>query len=148
MRVSDESRGMRYLLLSLILAACGGGGSGGGTPDSSGPHPDGAPGVDSPHNGSDAAPQDAAADGFETGACGQPGDTGNELGVGYYCTSFNDCFATSGAPLCAVLGDPNAHFCTKTCTMGDDASCGTNASCTCNSNNQCGCTPNYCLGGE
>ncbi|HEY4239189.1 MAG TPA: hypothetical protein VGM88_05210 [Kofleriaceae bacterium] len=143
---------MRYLVLSsfLAFAACGGS-SGGGDPDASGNHPDGSAHVDSPHGGSDAqAGSDAivVGDAVETGVCGQPGDQGNELGVGLYCTSITDCFGTSGAPLCAVLGDPNAHFCTKTCTMGDDASCGTNASCTCNTSNQCGCTPNYCLGGE
>lgn len=86
---------------------------------------------------------DAAVDAFSS-TCGHPGDTGNELMIGKFCTSFGDCPST--APLCSVIGDPTTHFCTRTCSMaGSDAACGTNTTCTCNSSNQCGCTPNACL---
>ncbi len=77
--------------------------------------------------------------------CGHPGDTGNELGIGGFCASLNDC-TMSTAPLCSSLGDPSTHFCTRTCQgSGSNAQCGTNTTCTCNSSNQCGCTPNACL---
>ena len=86
---------------------------------------------------------DAAVDAYFS-TCGHPGDTGNEIGVGKFCTGLSDC--TSTAPLCSQIGDPTTHFCTKTCpAMGSDATCGTNAKCECNSSNQCGCTPNACL---
>lgn len=78
--------------------------------------------------------------------CGQPGDMGNELGVGKFCNSLSDCSTTPSAGLCSILGDPTTHFCTKTCTNGGPADqCGTNATCECNASNQCGCTPNSCL---
>ncbi len=87
----------------------------------------------------------ATVDAFQS-TCGHPGDTGNELGIGHFCTSLADCSSLSTAPLCSILGDPTTHFCTRTCSMaGSDAACGTNTTCTCNTSNQCGCTPNACL---
>jgi hypothetical protein len=77
--------------------------------------------------------------------CGFPGDPGNELGIGKFCASLSDCADTVEAPLCSELGDPDTHFCTKTCDMGSTDQCGTGAECTCNANNQCGCTPSVCL---
>jgi len=77
--------------------------------------------------------------------CGYPGDTGNELGVGQFCTLLSDCSANAGAHLCATAGNMQAHFCTKTCVMGSDAACGTNAMCVCQGT-ACGCTPTSCLG--
>jgi hypothetical protein len=95
--------------------------------------------------GSPSEPQDAAVDAFAS-ACGHPGDTGNELGVGKFCPTLNDCTDTPDAPLCSSLGDSSTHFCTKTCDANGSADqCGTDASCTCNANNQCGCTPDACL---
>jgi hypothetical protein len=88
---------------------------------------------------------DAAVDAFDS-LCGKPGDTGNELGIGKFCASLSDCGSTQSAPLCSSLGDPDTHFCTKTCPMGSTDACGTNTTCTCNGSNQCGCTPNACLG--
>ena len=86
---------------------------------------------------------DAAADAFES-ACGEPGDVGNELGIGKFCGSLSDCGGT--APLCSSLGDPDTHFCTNTCTPATAAEkCGTGTECTCNNSNQCGCTPSACL---
>lgn len=95
-----------------------------------------------------STPVDAAttADAFESD-CGFPGDPGNELGIGKFCASLNDCANTPNAPLCSSLGSSSTHFCTKTCTAGGPADqCGTATECTCNANNQCGCTPSVCLG--
>jgi hypothetical protein len=95
--------------------------------------------------GDETKQPDAAvtADAFESD-CGKPGDTGNEVGIGKFCEGLSDC--DSSAPLCSSIGDPNTHFCTRTCPMGDNSVCGTGAECTCNSSNQCGCTPSACLG--
>jgi hypothetical protein len=84
----------------------------------------------------------AQSDAFESD-CGKPGDMGNEVGVGKFCASLGECGST--APLCSSIGDPDTHFCTRTCPMGDSSVCGTGAECTCNSSNQCGCTPSACL---
>jgi hypothetical protein len=109
------------------------------------------------HDGSTSNDADAVAD---TG-CTKPGDPGNSLGVGKYCDLLGDCSDTVDAHICATLGDPTAHFCTKTCTRpdaGGDASsdasetgadggvgeCGENATCACDTAG-CGCTPNVCL---
>ena len=89
-------------------------------------------------------PADAMVDAYESD-CGFPGDLGNELGIGKFCASLSYCNMPS-APLCSSLGDPDTHFCTKTCPMGSTDACGTGAECTCNANNQCGCTPSVCLG--
>lgn len=104
------------LILTVVLSACGGDAS---------------------------TAVDASVDAFESD-CGKPGDTGNELGIGKFCASLSDC--DSSAPLCSSLGDPDTHFCTKTCQMGSTTACGTGAECVCNSTNQCGCTPSVCLG--
>ena len=88
----------------------------------------------------DAAAPDAA---FET-ICGNPGDLGNSIGVGKFCDDLGDCSDTTGAPICAILGDPLAHFCTKTCTVDDVGACAEDAACECG-NGGCGCTPNICL---
>lgn len=78
--------------------------------------------------------------------CGHPGDTGNELGIGFFCETLSDCSNTPAAHLCSSFGDPTTHFCTKTCTSGGSADqCGTNTTCECNASNQCGCTPNSCI---
>lgn len=89
---------------------------------------------------------DAAVDATSS-TCGNPGDVGNDQGVGKYCASLSDCSGNMSATLCSSLGDPTTHFCTKTCSStGSAGQCGTNATCECNSSNQCGCTPNACLG--
>ena len=111
---------MRAVLLLLFCVACGG------------------------DEGATKVP-DASVDAFESD-CGKPGDPGNELGIGKFCASLNDCSTTQSAPLCSSLGDPNTHFCTKTCPMGSTDACGAGAECTCDDNNRCGCTPSACLG--
>ena len=75
--------------------------------------------------------------------CGTPGDDGNDIGVGKYCNQISDCSGL-GAGICAILGDPNAHFCTKTCTQGSTDACGADATCSCQGG-ACGCVPNTCL---
>ncbi|HTR55966.1 MAG TPA: hypothetical protein VMJ10_35060 [Kofleriaceae bacterium] len=87
-----------------------------------------------------------------TSACGQPGDTGNDKGVGKFCTTLDDCLGNQMATLCSIVGDSTTHFCTTTCTCPSGGgsncqatNCGMNATCTCNSSNECGCTPNSCL---
>jgi hypothetical protein len=120
--------------LALLGGACGGDDDGGGGDD------DGAPMID-------AAPPDAAeADAFDS-ICGQPGDVGNEVGVGKFCNTIGDCSSTPQAHLCATLGDPKAHFCTRICSNEDAGVdvCGTGATCTCGGGGTCGCTPNACL---
>jgi hypothetical protein len=83
--------------------------------------------------------------------CGHPGDKGNSLGVGQYCTNiFGDCTGT--ASICSTAGSINSYFCTMTCTPPNDAgmpvtNCGENAYCQCGSGKmagECGCYPNSC----
>jgi hypothetical protein len=94
---------------------------------------------------SNKPPPDAAPD-APASFCGHPGDVGNDIGVGAFCNTLSDCSNTVSAHLCATLGDPMAHFCTKTCTMGGPADqCGMMATCECQSAG-CGCTPNSCIG--
>jgi hypothetical protein len=103
------------MFIGAALAACGGGGD-------SGPDAFGAPTV-----------------------CGMPGDEGNELGVGLFCITLNDCADTEDARLCSNIGDEETWFCTRTCAdENDDAVCGTGAECTCGTGG-CGCTPSVCL---
>ncbi len=92
---------------------------------------------------------DAAVDAFYS-TCGQPGDVGNDLGVGKFCTDLADCASTPSARLCSIVGDKTTHFCTKTCAGSGSAGsgmCGSDASCTCDTSSppQCGCVPNSCL---
>jgi hypothetical protein len=93
----------------------------------------------------DAAPPDAPPGDAFASTCGQPGDQGNQLGVGKFCTTLNDCSSTPSAGLCSNLGDATTFFCTKFCTSGGAADqCGTGATCQCG-NGGCGCTPDACL---
>src|SRR4051812_41297632 len=53
--------------------------------------------------------------------CGHPGDQGNSLGVGKYCTTLDQCKTNKKATVCATLGgDPSQQFCTTRCS-GPDA---------------------------
>jgi hypothetical protein len=106
----------RIILLVLIgiMAACGG--------------------------GSSAKSPDAAID--ATTVCGVPGDMGNDIGVGKYCTGLADCIADG--LLCTYPTDTTDHFCTKPCSMTGANMCGMAASCQCQGG-QCGCVPQHCL---
>jgi hypothetical protein len=76
--------------------------------------------------------------------CGHPGDKGNSLGVGKYCSKLSDCNGAM-ANLCSVLGSSNTFFCTFQCSGNPDlgSECGENASCQCQGG-QCGCYPSSC----
>jgi hypothetical protein len=83
-------------------------------------------------------------------ACGHPGDTGNALGVGKFCTVLQDCASNSVANICSSLGnDPStpqldSYFCTALCGSGSPADfCGDGAACMCGTAG-CGCTPTTC----
>jgi len=128
---------MRAALFALLLVGCGGG---------------------DPGTSSDMAQgRDLAV----FSVCGHPGDVGNSIGVGKYCTHITgDCNPPAGvdmsvakwATLCSVLGSDNAFFCTKTCTppandMTPSTECGENAYCQCGSGSAqsgCGCYPTSC----
>lgn len=132
-----------FASLCLIMG-CGGGGGGtgtGGNGPSSGDLASAAPADLASAPSTDLASTGTSTDlaGGSGLCCGQPGDTGNELGVGKYCTGF-DC--TGMANLCSTLGDPQLHFCTMVCQMGGN--CGTGATCQCQGG-QCGCFPDSCL---
>jgi hypothetical protein len=119
---------MRTVVL-IFLVACAGSGEG------------------KPAGHADASPPDATpADAFAT-SCGKPGDQGNELGVGKFCATLNDCSSTPSAGLCSNLGDQTTFFCTRICQQSGAADqCGTGATCTCDPNGAgCGCTPDVCL---
>lgn len=94
-------------------------------------------------------------------SCGHPGDKGNSLGVGKFCTKISDCFGDAvQTNICSSLGngpDPSqddTYFCTiYPCHLATDggaaSSCGENATCVCGSGGGmtgCACTPNSCLG--
>lgn len=89
---------------------------------------------------------DAAADMAFFSDCGRPGDVGNNLGVGKFCTTAAECQGLT-ATLCthlyrSVTGE-NTSMCTvANCT--NDSQCGTNASCQCRALG-CGCVPNACV---
>lgn len=109
-------------ILMFALVSCGGDDDPAPTIDATPPTPDARPSL-----------------------CGEPGDVGNELGVGKYCDTSAECSDTADAPFCATLGNPDAHFCTNLCDQnGPPDQCGTGASCQCDGGN-CGCTPDSCL---
>ena len=116
---------MRWFVIAFVIAAC--------TSEKAASH-------------ADASPPDATpADAFSS-SCGKPGDQGNELGVGKFCATLNDCANTPSAGLCSNLGDATTFFCTRICQSNGPADqCGTGATCTCDSSNECGCTPTTCL---
>jgi hypothetical protein len=139
---------MRHLLAVFLLCGCGGSNS--SSPADMAQQASGdlamqgspldmsmKPGVDLA--GFDFAGVDLASGGL---CCGQPGDVGNEKGVGKYCGGGASCPA--GAPFCSSLGDPKTNFCTNLCSGATDTTtCGTNATCQC-MGGQCGCFPNSC----
>lgn len=65
------------------------------------------------------------------GSCAQPGDVGNDIGVGTFCTPRGgECAAFPQAGLCVVMiaPDEGQWFCTRLCDT--DADCGADAVCT------------------
>ena len=136
------------LLCSGLIFACGDD-DGGGSVDSAGGGDGGGGTIDSGPGTPDS--NTTSADGSGTSICGNPGDPGNDMGVGKYClnATSGEC-ASQPASICANIGDADAHFCTKICNdaMPDEDQCGADATCICQgSGGLCGCTPNSCLGG-
>jgi hypothetical protein len=78
----------------------------------------------------------------QTANCGNPGDQGNEMGIGRYCTAGGgECQGTQ-SPYCSVdvvQGVP--AFCSKPCET--DAECGTGATCQ-GTGLERGCAPAAC----
>jgi hypothetical protein len=146
-------RPIAFCVSMLILGCGGGGGTGtGGNGGSGGTGGGGGGGsaasadlamssASTDMAGGSSTSTDMAGGGSTTLCCGQPGDTGNELGVGQYCTGFNTG-CTGMASLCSNISDSQLHFCTMVCQAGGN--CGTGATCQCQ-NNQCGCFPDSCM---
>ena len=90
----------------------------------------------------------SAVDMTKGSVCGKPGDTGNSLGVGKYCTTSPDCAGNSMAKVCSTLMPPPqgpAYFCTMACDINATTNpCGENATCTCLQPGACGCVPDTC----
>lgn len=134
---------MRNLLLAFALtlstAACSGGST------------------TTPEDMAKAKPPDMAV---LLSQCGHPGDKGNSLGVGKFCTSISDCNGNGmKTNICSSLGNgatpsmDDTYFCTiYPCKQDGGANdCGENATCVCGSGGGmagCACTPNSCLGGS
>jgi len=79
--------------------------------------------------------------------CVQPGDQGNELGIGTYCSpGGNQCSAFALAPLCLADAVPEEGewFCTRLCTTDD--MCGSAAFCLVTDRGSA-CVPNRCVDG-
>lgn len=81
--------------------------------------------------------------------CGFPGDRGNELGVGQFCTRDEHCAGNIEAQVCSSfengLTDHVSFFCTIPCDPNVDGNiCGTGARCNCEEVG-CGCVPIACL---
>ena len=76
--------------------------------------------------------------------CVRPCNTGNEQGVGEYCTAGgNECARNRGAFVCtADVDDSGLGFCTKPCTS--DESCGSGSVCT-GDDRGMGCVPVECV---
>jgi hypothetical protein len=96
--------------------------------------------------GSGASGGDAANDAPVTQGCVQPGDHGNEIGVGEFCTpGGTEC--PPGAPLCLATAAPEEDqwFCTRLC---DEATnCGADAFCLLEARGSA-CVPNRCVDGD
>jgi hypothetical protein len=80
--------------------------------------------------------------GEETDGCGQPGDLGNELGVGLYCTAEgNECADNNVANFC-IAAFSSHNYCTKILCKTDEE-CGSGAQCVQESAGSA-CVPDYC----
>jgi len=85
--------------------------------------------------------------------CGHPGDVGNNLGVGKFCTNLGpDCTGNGKATMCSALFNgqtpsaSDAYFCSFQCFTTDPPDvCGDNAACLCNASNLCACIPTSCI---
>lgn len=81
--------------------------------------------------------------------CGIPGDRGNELGVGKFCTRDEHCAGNAAATLCSSIEnditDHKSFYCTIPCDPNQlENICGEGASCICEEVG-CACTPTSCV---
>jgi hypothetical protein len=90
--------------------------------------------------------------------CGKPGDTGNSVGIGKYCTTNGtECMGNKMATVCSAAFFAGTNFCTLagtcTCPAGmlscaAPANCAENTLCQCSTTGMtaglCGCTPAAC----
>lgn len=102
----------------VLAAACGDSTSGEG----------GAAGTTANTGNTGATKASSSATG-NAGSCTQPGDKGNDKGVGEYCTpTGNECAAFPGAPICLAKLNQPEWMCTRVgCDSADD--CGMDAGC-------------------
>jgi hypothetical protein len=90
--------------------------------------------------------------------CGKPGDTGNSVGIGKYCTmGGTECTGNMMATVCSAGFFAGTNFCTLagTCmcpagmlSCAAPANCAENTLCQCSTTGMtaglCGCTPASC----
>ncbi len=78
----------------------------------------------------------------QVAGCGAPGDPGNEMGVGKYCTKGGGECAGTGSPYCSIdFSSSGPALCSKPCTT--DAECGAGAACVQDTLGK-GCSPIAC----
>lgn len=78
----------------------------------------------------------------DTATCGSPGDKGNEMGVGKYCTEGGGQCLGTGSPICSADIQLNGSgICSKACNT--DVDCGTGATCYQDTLGK-GCKPDVC----
>jgi hypothetical protein len=103
------------------------------------------------HDASAVPGTDGAATGVDGGAdptpaesCTHPGDKGNAIGVGEYCTPVGgECKAFDGAPFCLASAGQTQWFCSRVgCTKDDQ--CGMGAFCLFNPAGSA-CVPYRCV---
>ena len=80
--------------------------------------------------------------GGEADGCGAPGDMGNEVGVGLYCTAEGNECADNGAANFCIAAFSSHNYCTKILCKSDDE-CGAGATCVQESAGSA-CVPDYC----
>jgi hypothetical protein len=101
----------------------------------------------------DLAASTGGADMALLSRCGHPGDVGNSVGVGKFCTNQGpDCTGNGKATMCSALFNgqtpsaSDAYFCSFQCFMTDPpGTCGENAACLCNASSLCACIPTSCI---
>jgi len=74
--------------------------------------------------------------------CGAPGDEGNDVGVGLYCTAEGGECSDNGAANFCIAAFSSHNYCTKILCKSDEE-CGTEARCVQESAGSA-CVPNYC----
>jgi hypothetical protein len=101
-----------------------------------------------PSDGTTAQPTDvspqapSASPSAGSAACGNPGDAGNEMGVGKYCTKGGGQCQGTQAPYCSLdVKTDVPGICSKPCATAAD--CGTGSICT-GSGLEMGCAPAAC----